>query len=245
MGAPPPGKILYTFTPGTWTGTYVVPWNEHYQYDELSWAHGSEITDAYNFRTWGESYLYISRWTATACRAFAYKQETMVGVVHRVRCKFSVTPLPYNPFGRTSVAMIGFADRAAIDSNPDNWSWDYVLYLRHDGKLSFSATSLTAVSTNGISAGTTYELELWTWRQVPGDNNYNQSRVYINGALWLYAFPSLLSTNTYVQFMAGMNSGTPSWYGEYSFDATLHMEDIVWTMENPGWCGWTMMAPGI
>lgn len=248
MSAPAPGTILYRFSPPTdsWTGTYVDPPYEDFE-DEI-YAY-SEVTDTYDFRNWSPSGF------KSGIEAYIYKQATNSGIIQRIKFTFSVCHLP--DFDSYLLPLVTLSYANTMDANPKGgWAFDTNVIIDGTGHLWLYAYEVGTMSTYAVSGGTSYDVEIYIYND-PGETKTTW-RIYIDNDLWLedntlQYIP--YSSRPYVQLTAGLEGdslsepmGWEGWtdppgnYGAY--DHTLHMEDIVWTIENPS-ARWTMMAIGI
>ncbi len=219
---PKPGIILYKFTPpaDSWTGTY-------FEHPLLG-----EITDAYDVHVW-------ITYAAYPGKAYAYKQATNIGPVHRIRCSFSLNTMP-DAGDHTDILRLTYRDTLG---NPWLWyGWGMELYIMPNGTLGFNPDG-AVFSANAISTGSSYNLEVMVNNDI--DEKGCLWQVYINGDLWLEDTTIAYSTNrerVYAQFMAGFSAytGGPGTLGPC--DITLHIQNIIWTIEQRGFAHWTMFA---
>lgn len=223
---------MYTFAPPTdsWTADYTY---------QLTHQH-SEITDAYDYHIW----LDPGYFWANTFNPHNYVQTTNIGPIKRLRCTFQIDALP--SAGYDSIFGVSYSDDLGIDQ--ENWMYqcDSTIYVDSAGKLSFAEGS--AQSANGISINTAYALELYVYNDPARVNTSWQ--IWIDGVMWLEDITqqdvvwSGMDGWAYLQFSSGFTvNGARRATGGLS--VTLHAEDIIFTIEAKGFCGWTMMAPGI
>jgi len=244
MPAPPAGKILYQFTPPTddWLGSYCEP--SYYVppqlcsatrnlYGYLSYA---SLADEYDFRAWS-----TTAGGPSPPMVYFYKQHVNLGWVHRIKFTFSLSVLPQS--GRYTYMGPGLSYSNTSTDNPiyPPWSINVNAIIWSTGQLSTTYGADVIKSTNTISAATSYNAEIYAFNDP--SQAHPKVQIYIDDDLWVeetqYVWPSVYS-RPYAQCTAGWKSRNDS-YGP--FDYTLHMENIIWTMEGPGYTGWTMMAP--
>ena len=236
MPAPHPGQVLYRFAPpgNSWTGTEEHAYHCWYDYyNHINTCHGSTISDEYDFRVLSDTAPNYG-----APDAYAWKQTSNPGAttyaIQRVLCTFSLSVLP--PSGE-SQSIVGITFYDTLDPEPGSWDWDAFVYVKPSGVLTFSP-SLGPDSVKTISAGTSYQLELYIL--YDNANSTSTYQIWIDDELWLSMDDALYWTyEAYTQLIAGMESNPYKGI----CDVTMHVGDIVWTIEKFGGARWTMMAP--
>jgi len=244
MPAPAPQHVIYRFAPPTqsWTGTSIHTYH-CYTYALIEYCHGSSISDTYDFNTLStmKPEAEPPAYGYGAPDVYAWKQAANslapVDIVQRLTCSFSINELP-DGLNESELSIVNFTFNNSIDSNPNDWTEDVVLLINVDGTLSFYDGG--PYSDDAISVGTTYGLELYYIYNVAAETGVVS--IYIDGDLWLTDETAYWAAFwPYTQMIAGI------YYSLYRSpcNVTLHMEDIVWTIESSGVARWTMMAPGI
>lgn len=254
MPPPSPLGILYRFVPPghSWTGSYSVAENYHYYYTDLEWTSSSEVTDTYDFTstmTYNHEAGMHGDQVGLVDEAANYKRVAVpVGsLVNRVKCTFSLDTLPYNqvhPEYTAKTDILAIWQQDSVDTEPPmSWDWLFYLAVLNDGKLMLNDNYLGA-STNAISAGTSYDLELYFHRNNASDDSPT-IQVWIDNSLWLTdLYGGYNWSLAYLQLTAGFMPYSPGNYAlpHETTSVVLHMEDIIWTIEGSQ-AHWTMMAP--
>jgi len=232
MAVPPAGTILYTFAPPTDSWTSQAIW------DQGVFGNGT-ITDSYDFYQWAY-YGGAPGGYGTTGYCYSYKSGvTNLSNVHRIKCTFSITALPYDlPFDDYPAGVIG------LGYNFNALMTEFS--VRGDGKLVLESGGEQSTST--IVPNTLYEVEIY----LDGRNSPGTRYLYIDGELEIeepfYGPPPAIGL---LFFEAGpaYNSNGFSTHDHpplpQSVEVTTHVQDIIWTMEVPATARWTMMAVGI
>lgn len=235
--------ILRTFAPPkhAWTDQLTDVYDdEPYGYYGIA-----TITDEYDFRsavlnehTWEYPY---PEGLGSSYRAFTWKQvvNPAGGAVHRIKFTFSLSALP--PTGKWySIVNLRFNTSLATDPNDSSWGDRLVLIIYDTGKLQEVYYSQYTAD-GAISPGTEYDVEIvQRMDRVAGTRTL---KVYLDGVLTLSGSRTFTMTPlpAYAELMAGIDwaPAAETWTEpgpEYVIyvprDATLHMEDIVWTIES-------------
>jgi hypothetical protein len=228
MAAPAQVNVLYTFRPtvmGDWTDQYIEEWN-HGEYG----AGGGSIVPAFDINVWA-----FNDYTEDC---MAWKLAPHMGTVHRVKCTFSISALPWAlRDDLNGILSIGYTDdRPAL--------YRYVgLYVDNQGHLALDY-ALTR-STRAITVGTTYDVEIYAKVGPIGEGN-ELWQLYIDGELWVeeaggYAWWE--SGNICALFM-GSFDGYAFYNGDDGYiSVDTVIRNLVWTMEDTqtGSGVWTMM----
>lgn len=219
-------SVLYTFTPtakGDWTGTYE---------DSSFLPNGyTEISDTFDYHFVDNVGTYGAAWSA------AYKHVARSGGnLIRFKGSIGITDLPDNTASDSlHILQIGWSDD--INAQWDDWGLHTRVGIRSDGKLTLGYGNSThkATSSNAISAGTTYDIEL-----VADMSGTPVTNLYVDGDLWLTAGSEVnygdFTAHAYVAFHEAMlQYGSGCWYGSTA-DVTLHVDEDgdgnhVWTIE--------------
>lgn len=242
MPAPAPGPILYRFAPPTdsFDGTHHLS-REPYAYNEHSEAGG-----VYTLRGWCDT--YYSGYNQYPGEEYYYKQHANSGKVHRVKFTWSTTHLPWDYANRRLMLMaLQFSNTLESNSESALWNFGPIITVDDHGAL-FTYNDRDLGSSNVLSINTDYDFEIYIRSAM-------QWQIWVDGDLWLEehanALPDIMNM-PYAQFAMGWqgptNSGSPDWWPRPVFtpyDEHVHYSDIVWTIEEIAFAGWTMMAPGI
>jgi len=207
--------VLYTFSPPTdsWTGEYIDS-NEFY---------GGSIADTYDIIAWAVADPPSNDYTSYC---YLYKTASQAGWIHRFKCTFSLDVLPQEG---------EFRDIFALSLISGWWYSDPILLVNDEGKLGFEKIvdyigTFGYGSANSITPGVTYELELYIDNRPTLANPLWQ--LYIDGDLWTEA-----TDQEHWWWNPPINPAI--WCGSSDYaqanqnaTVTLHMENIVWTVED-------------
>jgi hypothetical protein len=108
-----------------------------------------------------------------------------------------------------------------------------------DGTISTMYGADVAQSVNTIVPGVTYDFEVVSYGVTHPDGPKVQ--IYVDGELWVEETAYIWPWDTYAELTLGASPVSSS-YLVYTYDVTMHFENVVWTMENVGGPHWTMMA---
>jgi len=229
MPAPPQVNVLYQFSPPTdsWTGQEIY-------FDTWSQTYKGTITDTYDF-------YQTADYGATTTYCYLYKEGvTNLGLIHRIKCKFSVSRLPNDADGRAGIISLG------TNTFGSYYFTEPELMVRVDGRLELLYEGVA--STQAISAGTLYDAEIYIdVRDVA--NSVANFYLYINGELWVTEQDAGW-WDDWLTMASYLSAGPDYWDNAYnnwpdgSIDVTTHVQDIVWTMEDSAIAlgRWTMLA---
>jgi hypothetical protein len=223
---PPQGIVIWRFTPPAmdWDGQFLAP--------------STSIGDAYDFTSTSP---YSDRF-ADLPECYEYKRHTTVGTIYRLKCAFSLGSLPeLDP-------STGDPEHFDIVNFPTCTTSDGA-DLGHEnlGYITIGVGGTINGIAAGITAGVTYNLETFFCSDVISANYVEQ--IWIDDVLlWSKAFSgsAKIALDPYVELQIGFIVVTArNSESNPNRSITLHIEDIVWTMERFGIAQWTMMAPGI
>lgn len=235
--------VLYTFTAATdaWTGQKtenypIQPWG-----DGVDWGESS-ITDTWDF--YSARYQPYDPWHYpvgsgnSSYLAFTWKQVSnpATGVLHRMKFKFSFTALP--PQNWYSILALRYGETGDPDPGQYQWISRTSLQVLANGSLREYYFGISTPS-GTISAGVLYDVE---WIILLNPNTQKRSEfIYLNSVLVMSGGEGItwsIIPPTYSEIVAGIE-----WGESIVHQTTLHMEDIVWTIESIESGGrWTMMA---
>ena len=205
-----------------------------------------EITDTWDIHAWNTYEGY------TAVPVGLYKAHVPYGgLIHRIKMNFSIDSLPYWPPGDDY--MDDYSDWSGIlslavqpvSADPSDYWGDLIeLCIYGNGYLGYYDDEI--ISTNRITINTTYAIEMYVTHK-DSLTLHTHVQVYVDGDLWVewdmpagdyYDGDPNIHKNCkiYVGIPESLNG--PFHHG----DVTMHVEDVVWTIEGPV-VGWTMMAP--
>jgi len=219
--------IIYKFGPGgSWDGSYI----------------GNPLKGSISgttFNVWSSSGM--------STKVLLYKQ-TEKGArcsIQRLKCTFSLDTFPDTSY---YTAILTIATDTAMETDPLDWhSFHGSILVYPDGKLAlFNVGGFSTKTSNSISAGTSYDLELLYFDDPYHINGYWQ--IWIDGDLWLeFSGPGMLPFTHYSELIIGFpgGSGGPGNVAPPAFNITLTFSDVIWTIEELPKSRWTMMAPRI
>lgn len=235
MPAPPPGNVLYRFSPtvtGDWDG-FIEEYRDIHAYTTLS--------DAWDFTTWADGFHGDPE---NECGVYKYHQS---GIIHRVRFTFSTDAYPYNEPEWGFDDWVDFLTFSFYreEQTPEPYQViGFWLGLFMYGAGHLATYYPRVISTGQIALNTNYTIEVYTSYL----NGVAEYQVYVNDELWLNGNlfdPDIgMEPQDYLGWCSLFAGYGKLMLKEYFPlpGGTVHIGDLVWTIESPGGPKWSMMA---